>query len=203
VLETTDTRDRILIAAIEAASIHGIARLSVGDVAQRAGLSRQTLYKHFPSKDALVAAAVLSEALALVDQVLAAGTAHDDPKSALEAAVLATLRLTRAHPLLDRIIRTEPEALLPFLTSDGGPVMLFVRQAVEGVLVEQVPEMGEVAIRRLADMIARLLVSYAINAPDDPPEVVAAFVSSFLVDGALQVVAEGGPTAEATPTEKP
>ena len=50
--------ERILVATIEAASVHGIGRLSVADVAKRAGVSRPTVYKHFPSKDALVAAAV-------------------------------------------------------------------------------------------------------------------------------------------------
>ncbi len=49
---------RLLDAGLEAATIHGIAKLSMGDVARRAGLSRQTLYRYFPSKDALVAAIV-------------------------------------------------------------------------------------------------------------------------------------------------
>src|SRR3954467_7218449 len=94
-------RDRLLAAAGEAASIHGLHRLSVGDVAQRAGLSRQTLYKHFPNKDAIVAEAVLRECEAVAAAVAGAAAEHEDLTEALDAAIATTLRLAREHPLLD------------------------------------------------------------------------------------------------------
>ena len=41
-------------------------------------------------------------------------------------------------------------------------------------------------LRRFADVVSRLLVSYAIAPPDDPPEVVAQFLTQFLIpQGAL------------------
>ena len=102
-----DVRDRVLQAAVEAAAIHGISRLTVGDVAKRAGVSRPTLYKHFRSKEELVAAAVEREADRMVSAV-APAELPDDPRAALEAGILAVLQVTRDHPLLDRLIRTEP-----------------------------------------------------------------------------------------------
>ena len=51
---TEAIEQRLLDAALEAATIHGITRMSMGDVARRAGLSRQTLYRYFPSKDDLI-----------------------------------------------------------------------------------------------------------------------------------------------------
>ena len=45
------------------------------------------------------------------------------------------------------------------------------------------PPPRPVELRRFADGVTRLLVSYAVSAPDDPPEVVAAFVARFLIDG--------------------
>ncbi|HEY5154380.1 MAG TPA: TetR/AcrR family transcriptional regulator [Acidimicrobiales bacterium] len=176
-------RERILSAALKTATVHGIARLSVGDVARTAGLSRQTVYKYFPSKDALIAAVVLNEASELVSQVVAAADAVDDPRSALEAAILAALVVTREHPLLDRLVRTEPETLLPLLSVDGGPVMGLVRPVVEEIVGRKLPDLSPVQTRRLADVITRLLVSYAIAAPDDPPEVVAASVAALLTGG--------------------
>lgn len=196
-----DTRTRILDATVEEASIHGLSRLSVGDVAKRAGLSRPTLYKHFPSKDDLVAAAVVREAQDFLAEVLAAVDAVDDPKAALEAGVLTSLRVAREHPLLDRIIRTEPEALVPFLTSDSGPVMLLARNAVEQVITTKFARLDDVTTRRLADLVTRLLVSYAVSAPDDPPEVVASAIATFLVDGALSL-ADTHPHA-GSPQEQP
>lgn len=187
------TRDRILEAGIEAASIHGITRLTVGDVAKRAGVSRPTLYKHFRSKEDLVAAAVAREADVMVLAVVDAVAPIDDPRLALEAAIAAVLRITRDHPLLDRVIRTEPEALLPLLVADDGPVITRVRAAIDVVLAQRFEEVDDLHRRRFADLVGRLLVSFAVNAPDDPPEVVAAAVASILVDGIWSFVDASSP----------
>ena len=183
----TTVEGRILAAALEAATIHGLAKLSMADVAKRAGLSRQTLYRHFPSKDALVAALVAAETDKLVGAVLAVSEPVEDPQRSLAAGLTAALRVVRDHPLLDRLLTTEPEALLPLLTTDGGPVLSRVRSVVEGIVAGHTPELGAdpVGLRRFADVVTRLLVSYAVSAPDDPPEVVAGYVSAFLLRGAL------------------
>ena len=191
----TGTRDRILQAGVEAAAIHGIARLTVGDVAKRAGVSRPTLYKHFRSKEDLVAAAVAREADRMVEAVVVRDL-PTDPRRALESGILAVLRVTREHPLLDRIIRTEPETLLPLILEDGGAVSLRVRSTIEAILVERFEPIDPVVLRRYADLITRLVISYAVNAPDDPPEVVAHIVAAVLVDGALSLV-EPAPTPTA------
>jgi len=174
---------RLLDAALEAATIHGIAKLSMGDVAGRADLSRQTLYRHFPSKQALVAAVVADETTKLIEQVTGAAVAHDDPRSSLEAGLVAALRVSRDHPLLDRLVRTEPETLLPLLVAEDSPAMLQIRAVVEALVAERNPEVATdpVALRRFADVVTRLLVSYAVSAPDDPPEVVAHHLAHLLV----------------------
>lgn len=187
--EVTEVRGRLLQAALEVAALHGIARLSMGDVAKAASLSRQTLYKHFPSKEALVSAVVADQAGAIIGEVVAAVSAESDRRRALEAGMAAALRLTREHPLLDRLVRTEPEALIPLLVSESSPTLLLVRSAVGAVIGDRFPELDEVGLRRLTDMVARLLVSYAVSAPDDPPEVVAAAAAGFLVDGVGHVSA--------------
>lgn len=188
------TSEQILDAAIEAASIHGISRLAVGDVAARAGLSRQTLYRHFASKDALVAAAVQREATAIIDGAVTAAAGCHDARSGLEAAALAVLVTAREHPLLDRIVRTEPETLLPLLTADGGPVVVQVRTAIEAAMGERLTSVDPLRLRRLADMVTRLLVSYAVSAPDDPPEVVAASMADLFLGSPLAAAAPDAPT---------
>jgi TetR/AcrR family transcriptional regulator, repressor for uid operon len=177
-------QERILRAAVEAASLHGISRLSVADVAKRAGLSRPTVYKRFPSKAVLVTAAVRHEATAIVEAVRRVVDDIDDPAAALEAGILAALRLVREHPLLDRIVRTEPEMLVPLLTVDDSVVMPAIRRPVEQMVGSKLPLLDDVARRRLADVLSRLVVSYALSAPDDPPEVVAELLASLVVGGA-------------------
>jgi TetR/AcrR family transcriptional regulator, repressor for uid operon len=177
-------QERILRAAVEAASLHGISRLSVADVAKRAGLSRPTVYKRFPSKAVLVTAAVRHEATAIVEAVRRVVDDIDDPAAALEAGILTALRLVRQHPLLDRIVRTEPEMLVPLLTVDDSVVMPAIRRPVEQMVGDKLPLLDDVARRRLADVLSRLVVSYALCAPDDPPEVVAELIASLAVGGA-------------------
>jgi len=176
-------RDRLLDAAVQAAAVHGLAKLSVGDVARVAGLSRQTLYKYFPSKEALVAEAVAREADTMIAAVTAAADAHDDPRDALEAAIVTTLRLTRAHPLLDRLIQTEPEALLPLLVSGEGAVMATVRAAVEQIVGRKVPDLSPDQLRQCADLLTRVLVSYGVSPPDQTPEQVASFMADLVSYG--------------------
>jgi AcrR family transcriptional regulator len=191
-----EVRDRILGAAIEAASIHGIGRMSVGDVARRAGLSRPTVYKHFPSKQDLLSAAVQHEAQKLLGAVLAAVDEVDDPREALNAGVRTALRLVREHPLLDRVVRTEPERLVPLLTTDDGLVLSVLRPPVEAVVAAKLGLSDPVVARRLADLLTRLLISYALNPPDDPPEVVADVLIGMTFDGVGSLVARRRATSE-------
>lgn len=198
------TRQRILDAAVEAASVHGVSRLSMSDVARTAGLSRPTLYRYFSSRDDLFAAALLAETQALVAQVEAELDDVRDPRAAIERGILAALRLTRDHPLLDRIVRTEPEVLVPVLVTEGDPGMpgfpALVRAAVEALLATRVADADPVRSRRRADVIARLVVSYAVSAPDDPPEVVAATIADFVALGARPVASS--PATEYPPQHK-
>lgn len=193
-----ETPDRILDAAVEVAALHGLRRLSVAEVAKRAGISRPTLYKHFDSKDALVAAAVQRAAAEMVDAVHDVVVGIDDPREALEAGVLLALRLVRDHPLLDRVVRTEPETLIPLLTTDDRLVMTAVRAPVEQMIAAKLPLLDTVALRRLADMLARLLISYALRAPDDPPEVVATVVAAVVTGGVAPLASVTAPA----PTEE-
>jgi len=175
--------ERLLDATLEVAAVHGISRLSVGDVAKRAGLSRQTLYKHFASRDELVSRTVLREAGRMVELVIAAAALHDDPIASLEAAVLETLHLVRDHPLLDRLIATEPEALLPLLIDGQGAVLGAIRAISEQIIEERVPEATGAEAHSAADLLSRMLISYAVRSPDRPPEEVARFLSTAIVAG--------------------
>lgn len=54
---SNDTHERLLEAAIQAFAENGY-RISVDDIARRAGVAKQTLYHHFSSKDELFAEAI-------------------------------------------------------------------------------------------------------------------------------------------------
>lgn len=180
-------RERIMASGLAVAEVHGLTRLSMGDVAKHTGVSRQTVYKYFPSKEALIAAVVEHEAATLIAEVVAAAQAHDDPTAAMEAALVAALTGTRDHALLDRLLRTEPELLLPLLTGRDSAVMAQVREIAELVIGLRRPDLDPASLRRIADIVARLLISFAINPPAEEPEVLAASVAQLLTLGATDL----------------
>lgn len=193
-IERDETSERILDAAVEAALLHGLTRLSVADVAKRAGISRPTLYNRYPSKDTLVAEAIMREAALVVEAVEVAVGDVDraaGPKAALRAGVATALTVLRQHPLLDRVVRTEPETLVPTLITDDGLILTVIRPPIEALIADRLSPLDTVTSRRVADMLTRLLLSYALNAPDDPPDVVASVLADVVVDGALSLVRAG------------
>lgn len=187
--------ERLLDAALEVAAMHGLTRLSVGDVAKRAGLSRPTLYKHFASRDELVSQMVLREAGRIVEQVIAAAERHEDPFESLHDAIVTALQLLRGHPLLDRLLATEPEALLPLLIDGRTSVLDAVQEVAHQVIDRRDIGIGEAQARAGADLLSRMLVSYAVRPPDLEPEVVAQFLSTAIVAGVLTAPADDAPAA--------
>src|SRR5919201_3967257 len=95
---------RILNAAFEAIRDFGLTRVTVEDVAQRAGLSRQTVYRYFPSRDHLVVALVQREEEKFLDGVRAAFLEHHQLETAVTESVRFVLGYARAHPLMDRLL---------------------------------------------------------------------------------------------------
>ena len=177
------TEQRILDAAMAAMAVHGLAKLSLEDVAREAEMSRQTVYRYFGNKDALITATILREEQGFLDQMAEAIVVHGDVRPAMEAAIVTGLRAARQHPLLDRLLATEPEALLPFLTTGGGQVLSAARPAIQALLEQRLPHLEPRLLRHAADTATRLFISYAINPPDDDIEDVAAGLVDLILHG--------------------
>jgi AcrR family transcriptional regulator len=171
-LPATDTRARILDGAYRAVSTFGLARLTVDDAARFAGVSRQTVYRYFDSKDRLIAALVLREEEAFLEGVRAANERHPDLEDAMAEAVLFCLRTARAPPLLDRLLASEPETLLPYLTTRGAGLIARARAVIEEMAAARSGVRSEL-LHRTADVAVRAMISYALTPTDDDPEDVA------------------------------
>lgn len=103
----TDLREACIEAAREAIAAHGVEQLSLRDVARRLGVSHQAPYRHYPSRDHL-----LAEVMRRCFQAFAAHLdqrgPHDDPRHELEALGRQYLGFAVSHPLEYRLMFGTP-----------------------------------------------------------------------------------------------
>lgn len=106
-----ELREACISAAREAIAERGIENLSLRDVARRLGVSHQAPYKHYPSRDHLLAE-VMRRCFRHFAAALDARPHHDDPREDLQALGEHYLRYAREHPLEYQLMfsSTWPEA---------------------------------------------------------------------------------------------
>jgi AcrR family transcriptional regulator len=163
------TTERILASALGQFEDFGIRRTTMEDVARRARVSRVTIYRRFPKKERLVEAVLLGEAQRFFAELEDAVARLDSVEDRIVEGFAHTLAAAREQRLLNRLLRTEPEMLLPHLTVEGGPVLaagtaFLARQmklARSGVPARE--------MRAVAELVARLVLSFLLT----PESVVA------------------------------
>ncbi|WP_067696935.1 TetR/AcrR family transcriptional regulator [Nocardia jejuensis] len=119
--------EQLLESALSAFLDFGIKRTSMGEIARRAGISPATLYRRFESKNDLVEAVSVREAqqfIAEIDervrQVAGNGDAGEEQMVEIFVAFITNLA---NNQLLQRLLRTEPDVILPRLTTEAGPIL--------------------------------------------------------------------------------
>jgi AcrR family transcriptional regulator len=188
------TPERILEAAFEAIQDFGLTRVTVEDVAGRAGLSRQTLYRYFPSKDSLIIALVSREEERLLEGVRTAFLEHQDLYSAVTASVRFCIEHAREHPLLARLIGADQATFLPYVTTKAQPAIVRARETLLELLGSRVGgadllDMEE--LRTIVDGTVRAVTSYIITPSDRTIDQIATTVARVLI----AVVAPKGESA--------
>ena len=75
------------------------------------------------------------------------------------------LRAVREHPLLTRLLQTEPETVLPYLTVDGGPVIAFGRAHIVAQVEAAIAEGARPVMdtEALAEILTRLVHSIVLT----------------------------------------
>lgn len=179
------TRDRlraaVLVATAELAIDRGWGAVTMGAVADRVGVSRQTVYNEFGGKPALGEALVMRELDTFLELVTTELTSGDVLVDAVFGAVEAVMRAAADNPLLKDVLVSAQggqASLLPLLTTDSG-LLLARASAVVGAAIEVRPEAAAFAptdVDRLVAIVVRLVLSHVVQ-PTEPPERVAAEVA--------------------------
>ncbi len=157
--------DRVAAAALDEFVEHGIRRTSMEDVARRAGVSRMTVFRRFASKQGLVEVVIAREVRRGMQELDLLWEGAETLEDRLVAGFEFAGRYVRGHPLFDRLLRSEPEVLLPPLTLDGGPVLELYRSLIAHRLQAEV-KAGRAAtsdIDGVAEVIARLAISLLLT----------------------------------------
>lgn len=156
----SDTRERIIAAGIRQCEEVGLRRTTMEDIAHRARLSRVTLYRHFGTKDELVRTIILAEADRFFEALRAAVAPYARGDDRLVEGFAFSLEFLRGHALFQRLLRTEPESLLPHLLGDSN--LIGVARGAVGELIEDAKVSREDA-ERFAELLTRLVLSLALN----------------------------------------
>jgi AcrR family transcriptional regulator len=170
------------------------SEITMADIATGAGVSRQTLYNEFGNRNEFGFAFVIHEAERFMDDVEKAVLAHlDDPRAAVLAALEHFLRAAGGDPLIRILLSDDGTGgMLPFVTTQGLPVVQWAAARLISVIEEGWPEAAESDVRILAESLVRLSISY-VTTPGESAEEAARAVAELLgpfIDRALGTESE-------------
>jgi AcrR family transcriptional regulator len=181
-LTDDELTSRILDAALAEFRDHGLRRTSMDNVARRAGIARATIYRRFPNKAELMRVVTAREARRSMAQITRSVAGLPTVEERLVEGFVAAIRLARTDSLLTRLLDTEPETVLPYLTTDGE----FALSTVRAFLADQLIHSAKVPDHEaVAEVMARLGLSIVLSPRSciglDSDEELRAFGRRFLV----------------------
>jgi AcrR family transcriptional regulator len=196
-------RDTLLDAVAALLEERAWHEITMGDVARRAGVSRQTLYKAFGSRADFAQAYVMREVDRFLQAVRRTVEEHlDDPATALAEAFDVFLKNAAEDPFVRAILTDDgSEGLLPLVTTHGRPV---IERAVEGlaaIIRSGWPQAPAEDANLLAEMLVRVAISHA-GLPTSPAGMTATSLARLLGPYIERVLAEAdaqGPGATPGP----
>lgn len=158
------TSARILDAARNLVAASGLKALTMDEVAARAGVGRMTVYRRFGDREALIDALAVRE----VNVCLAALDEAVDPEAPIADQIadgfVASLRLVRTHPLLDRFARHEPHTALEALNANDGLLFGLARSFTASRLrdAQERGAVDELDPDQAAELLVRVGVSFLL-----------------------------------------
>jgi AcrR family transcriptional regulator len=181
------THERIVTAAGELTLEVGWAGVTMGKLAERVGVSRQTVYNEVGSKPQLAEEMVLAELAKFLAVVDDAFDRHPtDLVAAIRAASRGVLELAGDNALLQAVVSASYGAeteLLPLLTTRNDALMLAASQTVRARVDAYGIDLDGRQLDAAIDMVVRLVLSHVVHpvaAPVDTADDIAWIASRTL-----------------------
>jgi AcrR family transcriptional regulator len=177
---------RVADAALRCVGRWGLTKTTLDDVAREAGCSRATVYRLFPGgKENLLDAAVRLEIHRFLVGLGAALGDAEDLEQTLVNGIFYGSRQLREHAALQFVLAYEPEILLPRIAFERLDVVFDAVGAAAAPFL--VPYVGAEHAGRVAEWVARLVISYTLTPSDQfdlaDEESVRRLVRGFVLPG--------------------
>lgn len=157
-------RERLLDAAYEITAAEGFHKLRMAHLANAVGVSRQTVYSEFASKEAVGEALFHRELERCLIDIQANLDAHrDDLRAAVEAAVRSTLKLAARNPLVKSLLSSVDPGLLPLLTTRPDTVFGTATAALDSYVADNWPSIDALSRELAVDAAIRLTASHIVQ----------------------------------------
>lgn len=158
-----EATSRIVAAAVELIRVNGSA--SIAEVAESLGVIRQTVYRYFPTTDALLQAAAVESVGAFLDRLAEHVRGLTDPAEAVVEGIVFTLdRVPRAPQL--RLMLSGEHSHTEAIASEQA--MAFGMTMIQRFDVDWAAHgFDEARLRELVEFQLRIMQSFFIS-PGDP-----------------------------------
>jgi TetR/AcrR family transcriptional regulator len=163
-VESADVDRTILDTARAVFETYGVRRANIEDVAARAGVSRSTIYRRFPTKDDLFEEVVRREG-ELFFSTLDRATAGCNPQEAVIEAFTLGVHLVQDSPLYSRIVESEPELFGLFSRSHVFPIGQFA-DGIANNLRKCGADLPEADLANIADILLRVALGIIVFPTD-------------------------------------
>jgi AcrR family transcriptional regulator len=154
--------DPVLGAAHEAILEIGLGRLTLAEVARRAGVSRMTVYRRYDDLDRLVSALLVVEFGAVIAEAAERARREPNGRAQLVREVLHVTRSTADHPLMRRILELDPQMLMPLVVDRLGSSHRIALERLRGLLGAGQAD-GSVAVGDVEPMALQVMSMAAIH----------------------------------------
>jgi AcrR family transcriptional regulator len=157
----TAVRDRIVEATYTCVARYGLAKTTLEDAAREARVSRATVYRYFPGgREELVREVITWETNRFFLRLAESVAGATDFAGLLEEALLFAHRAIEEHDVLQKILETEPERLLPNLNLESVRIRPLISAFLVPFLRNEHPGMSEGETTRAADYVARMVLAF-------------------------------------------
>ncbi|MGV9796696.1 TetR/AcrR family transcriptional regulator [Mycobacterium sp. NPDC003449] len=122
--------DRILDAAASCVLAFGVDRVTLAEIARRAGISRPTVYRRFPDTRSILAALLTARIVGILDEVANTGT----DRAALVARIVTVAGRLRRDEVITAVLHSAPDLAMVYIAERLGTSQQILIDALAGEL---------------------------------------------------------------------